>query len=141
MDMDELYRDFEDRLRSYGARLARDTDRADDLVQEVMLKAFRHLDQLDDARGAKPWLMTILRNTRLDRIRASANAARDVSLDQLIANRVGIAGMTWRVRQLGGRLDVRSSDQGTTVSVWLPLAKDVGAPLEADHHVNAPQAT
>jgi signal transduction histidine kinase len=42
---------------------------------------------------------------------------------------VGIASMSERVEQLGGRLDVTSSDHGTTgttVRVWLPLAKDAG---------------
>ena len=37
---------------------------------------------------------------------------------------VGVAGMSERVEQLGGRLEVTSSDHGTTVAVWLPLAKD-----------------
>jgi signal transduction histidine kinase len=42
---------------------------------------------------------------------------------------VGIAGMSERIEQLGGRLEVTSSDQGTTgttVRVWLPLATDAG---------------
>jgi signal transduction histidine kinase len=45
---------------------------------------------------------------------------------------VGIASMSERVEELGGRLDVMSSDHGTTVRVWLPLATDAGAdaPLE-----------
>jgi signal transduction histidine kinase len=37
---------------------------------------------------------------------------------------VGIAGMTERVEQLGGRLELASTERGTTVRVWLPLAKD-----------------
>jgi signal transduction histidine kinase len=39
---------------------------------------------------------------------------------------VGIASMSERIEQLGGRLEVMSSDHGTTVRVWLPLAKDAG---------------
>jgi two-component system NarL family sensor kinase len=42
---------------------------------------------------------------------------------------VGIAGMSERVEQLGGRLEVTSSRQGakgTTVRVWLPVATDAG---------------
>jgi signal transduction histidine kinase len=41
---------------------------------------------------------------------------------------VGIAGMSERIEQLGGRLQVVSCDQGTTgttVRVWLPAATDV----------------
>jgi signal transduction histidine kinase len=39
---------------------------------------------------------------------------------------VGIAGMSERIEQLGGRLEITSSDQGTTVRVRLPLVKDAG---------------
>jgi signal transduction histidine kinase len=40
---------------------------------------------------------------------------------------VGIAGMSERIEQLGGGLEITSNDQdatGTTVRVWLPLATD-----------------
>jgi two-component system, NarL family, sensor kinase len=39
---------------------------------------------------------------------------------------VGIAGMIERIEQLGGRLEITSSDQGTTISVRLPLMKGAG---------------
>jgi signal transduction histidine kinase len=39
---------------------------------------------------------------------------------------VGIAGMSERIEQLGGRLEITSSVKGTTVRVWLPLTKDAG---------------
>jgi two-component system NarL family sensor kinase len=37
---------------------------------------------------------------------------------------VGIAGMSERTKQLGGRLEIASSDRGTTVRARLPLVKD-----------------
>ena len=63
--------------------LTRNDAEADDLAQETMLKAFRHLDQLVDPSGAKQWLMTIMRNTRMDRVRAEAKHSHDVSLDAM----------------------------------------------------------
>jgi signal transduction histidine kinase len=39
---------------------------------------------------------------------------------------VGIAGMYERIEQLGGRLEITSSDHGTTVRARLPLVKDAG---------------
>lgn len=51
--------------------LCRDQAEADDLAQEAFLRAFRGIDRLQDDAGALPWLMTILRNARVDRVRAS----------------------------------------------------------------------
>src|SRR6185503_11720178 len=39
---------------------------------------------------------------------------------------VGIAGMSERIEQLGGRLEIQSGDHGTTVRGLLPLVKDGG---------------
>jgi signal transduction histidine kinase len=39
---------------------------------------------------------------------------------------VGIAGMSERIEQLGGRLELTSGDHGTTVRARLPLLKDAG---------------
>ena len=37
---------------------------------------------------------------------------------------VGIAGISERIEQLGGNLEITSSDRGTTVRVRLSLVKD-----------------
>jgi signal transduction histidine kinase len=37
---------------------------------------------------------------------------------------VGIAGMRERVRQLGGRMKISTSNKGTTIQATLPLAED-----------------
>jgi signal transduction histidine kinase len=39
---------------------------------------------------------------------------------------VGIASMCERIEQLGGRLEIKSDDHGTTVCARLPLLKDAG---------------
>lgn len=43
---------------------------------------------------------------------------------------VGITGMSERVEQLGGRLEITSSERGTTVAAWLPLVKDSAEPRD-----------
>lgn len=48
-------------LYRYAVWLCRDPARADDLVQETMLRAWRSLEQLRDEQAAKRWLITILR--------------------------------------------------------------------------------
>jgi len=56
---------------------------AEDLAQETMIKAFGAIDHFQPGTDAKKWLMTILRNARIDRLRASGGA-KLVSLDQLL---------------------------------------------------------
>ncbi|MFD4577877.1 sigma-70 family RNA polymerase sigma factor [Streptomyces sp. NPDC058417] len=58
-------------LRVATGLLNGDSHRAQDLVQEAMLRAWRHADILDpDAEGVRPWLVTVLRNLVIDDHRA-----------------------------------------------------------------------
>ena len=56
---------------------------AEDLAQDTLLKAFRAIDQFRPGTDARRWLTTILRNARIDRVRATRSSDRDVSLDRL----------------------------------------------------------
>jgi RNA polymerase sigma-70 factor (ECF subfamily) len=46
-----------------------DTHRAEDLLQETWLRAFRALGDLEDARTLRPWLLTIAHHALTDAIR------------------------------------------------------------------------
>jgi RNA polymerase sigma-70 factor (ECF subfamily) len=50
-------------LRAFGVSLCGDRERADDLVQETLFKAWNHLDSFREGTNLKAWLFTILRNT------------------------------------------------------------------------------
>ncbi|MFT3787530.1 MAG: sigma-70 family RNA polymerase sigma factor [Tepidisphaeraceae bacterium] len=63
--------------------LTRDVFAADDLAQETMLKAFRSLDQFKEGTNVRAWLLSILRNARIDRARADKLRPAGVSLDAL----------------------------------------------------------
>jgi RNA polymerase sigma-70 factor (ECF subfamily) len=64
--------------------LLRDEAEADDVAQETMVKAFRALDSFREGTDVKAWLMTILRNTRIDHLRRrGARGGSEVSLDGL----------------------------------------------------------
>ncbi|HEX6616980.1 MAG TPA: sigma factor, partial [Gemmatimonadales bacterium] len=52
-----------DALYRTALRLTGDPTRAEDLVQDTMLKAYRSWRQYQPGTNAKGWLLTILRNT------------------------------------------------------------------------------
>ncbi len=54
---------------------------AEDLAQETMIKAYRGIDGFADGTDIKAWLLTILRRTRIDRVRATSNTAGQVSIE------------------------------------------------------------
>src|SRR5712692_9127633 len=64
-------------------RLVRETQDAEDLVQETCLKAFRALHHFQPGTHAKAWLLTILMNTYRDGVRATLRHPDTVSLDEV----------------------------------------------------------
>ena len=56
-------------LRRYAAVLCRDRDRADDLVQECLLRAIDNIEQFQPGTNLRAWLFTILRNAYLNHCR------------------------------------------------------------------------
>jgi RNA polymerase sigma factor (sigma-70 family) len=49
-------------LRAFAFSLCRNIDRADDLVQETLLRALSHIDSFQPGTNMSAWLFTILRN-------------------------------------------------------------------------------
>jgi RNA polymerase sigma-70 factor, ECF subfamily len=49
-------------LRAFAISLSGNIDRADDLVQETLLRALTHLDHFERGTNLQAWLFTILRN-------------------------------------------------------------------------------
>lgn len=58
-----------DSLYRMALRLTGDSSRAEDLVQETMLKAYRAWSQFRPGTNARAWLLTILRNTFINEYR------------------------------------------------------------------------
>lgn len=73
-------------LRRYARALARDTEAANDLVQETVLRAVARWEQWRGEAPLKSWLFAILRNTFLQSARARARW-RTVSADLAVTMR------------------------------------------------------
>jgi len=55
---------------------------AEDLAQETMMKAYKFIDKFAEGTDVKGWVMRILRNTRIDRLRAAGGKAmQELNLD------------------------------------------------------------
>ncbi|MBB5874206.1 RNA polymerase sigma-70 factor (ECF subfamily) [Allocatelliglobosispora scoriae] len=78
--LEELYRTNAGSLYAYSLKLTLgDVSRAEDLVQETMMRAWEHIDELDVTRSAaRPWLFTVARRLMIDNLRA--RAARPVEV-------------------------------------------------------------
>lgn len=50
-------------LKPFAMRLTKDSDEANDLIQDTMLKALTHRDKFTDGTNLKAWLYTIMKNT------------------------------------------------------------------------------
>lgn len=66
-------------LRAFAISLSGDVQRADDLVQETLLKAWQGLDSFDQGSNLKAWLFTILRNTFFSEYRKRKREERATS--------------------------------------------------------------
>ena len=70
-------------LWRYVVRLTGDRALADDIVQEVLLRAWRKPEVLDQSEGsARAWLFTVTRNLVIDD-RRSARAQQEVTVENL----------------------------------------------------------
>ena len=65
-------------LRGYARSFERDAARADDLVQEALLKAWEKRDRFEPGSNLKAWVFAILRNQARSQFRKSSREVEDV---------------------------------------------------------------
>ncbi len=66
-------------LRAFGMSLTGRSDRADDLVQETLMKAWHHQDSFQAGTNLKAWLYTILRNEFYTQLRKRRREVEDAN--------------------------------------------------------------
>ncbi len=64
-------------LRAFGISLTSRSDRADDLVQETLMKAWKHYESFEPGTNIKAWLYTILRNEFYSQLRKRRREVED----------------------------------------------------------------
>jgi len=62
------------RLAAVALKMVRDRDDAEDVVQEAMLKVWRHVGRFEGRAAFSTWLHRIVVNTAVDRLRARRHA-------------------------------------------------------------------
>lgn len=83
--MTALYEEHADVLFAFVRRYV-DRSQAEDVVQETLLRAWRHLDRLDTDEGnPRAYLMTVARNVLTDQWRARRSRPQTVDDDRRLA--------------------------------------------------------
>jgi len=75
-------------LRAFANSLCGDPTRADDLVQDTLVKAWSNLDGFEKGSNLKAWLFTILRNTYFSELRKRRREVEDA--DGAMAERMSV---------------------------------------------------
>jgi RNA polymerase sigma-70 factor (ECF subfamily) len=74
-----LYDEHAGAVLGYALRLTGDRQRAEDVVQETMLRAWRHPEASTPSRGSlRPWLLIVARNIVIDNARARRSRPAEV---------------------------------------------------------------
>lgn len=89
-------------LLRYALRLTGDRGHAEDLVQEAVLRAWRHADQLaNSSRPLRPWLFTVMANLAADRRRTQRSRPVEVGgqwpVELAAADELDRAVQAWQV--------------------------------------------
>lgn len=73
MQFEALVNAYSADLYRYAIWLCKDSARAEDLVQETFMRAWKSLGKLRDDKSSKPWLITILRREFLRSLEKNRN--------------------------------------------------------------------
>jgi RNA polymerase sigma-70 factor (ECF subfamily) len=74
-----LFQEHGRAMLAYATQLTRDRSLAEDVVQEALVRAWRHPDSLVNGKGSvRGWLLTVIRNIVTDQIRARNSRAPEI---------------------------------------------------------------
>ena len=71
MELKQLWQEYEDRLRQFLLSRVKNPADVDDLLQEILIKTYQHLNTVKKPEKLLSWLFQIARNTLIDYYRKS----------------------------------------------------------------------
>lgn len=102
---EQLFKFYSPKVRAYMAKLARDGQAAEELMQETMLAVWNKADQFDPARGnVSSWIFTIARNLRIDAFRRAKRPNFDPTDPAFVPDDVQAADVEYEQQQEAERL-------------------------------------
>src|SRR3954467_8116248 len=82
------------RLRRYAQALTRDLSRADDLIQDTLVRALAKQHLYQDGTNLRAWLFTIMHNQHVNDIRRNVQLGNSVDVDTVAAHLVAVTDPT-----------------------------------------------
>jgi RNA polymerase sigma-70 factor, ECF subfamily len=80
---EEIAFKYMDSLYSTALRLTRNTEEAEDLIQDTYLRAYRFFDKFEQGTNFKAWIFKILTNTFINKYRKKVRTPQQVQLDKV----------------------------------------------------------
>ncbi len=91
-------------LRRYARGLAHDPERADDLVQDTLERAWERFSMWQRRGAVRAWMFGIMHNLHIDRLRSQRRSREDASDDDFADTTASAAGVD--------RLELRDLERG-----------------------------
>jgi RNA polymerase sigma-70 factor (ECF subfamily) len=100
--LDTLISDHAKALLAYTETLLNDRYQAEDIVQETLIRAWRHTERLCSTQGSiRGWLLTVARNLAIDWLRSAASRHESVGAEDQDVSQPdhadAVAGSAWSV--------------------------------------------
>jgi RNA polymerase sigma-70 factor, ECF subfamily len=110
------------RLRRYSRALTRDTQRADDLVQDTLVRALMKQDRWEPGTNLRAWLFTLMHNQYVNNVRRANREAGTIDIDDVSSSLVATTDPTAsrQLYELERALGQLAAEQ-REASCWLGL--------------------
>ena len=82
------------RLRRYARALTRDPSRADDLIQDTLVRALAKQHLYQDGTNLRAWLFTLMHNQHVNDIRRNVQEGNSLDVDTVAAHLVAVTNPT-----------------------------------------------